>query len=175
MAMVGLFWIAEGDVYVGAKPSGLAPGVRLTPEGVVALGDRQSGVHLWEDVSALTMTDVPVKSLVRQAGVIKNLAVTMVVNLAIPMVPDRADEAPPLMTLHVTSPGAEHELSVYAAAAVGYSPTEIELSRALLARLTEGAATMTTTLTAMSEWGRTSEGETPRGAERERLLRSWAA
>ncbi|MEU3660263.1 hypothetical protein AB0E77_10930 [Streptomyces sp. NPDC032940] len=171
MAMVGLFWIAEGDVYVGAKPSGLAPGVRLTPEGVVALGDRQSGVHLWEDVHALTMTDVPVKSLVRQAGVLKDLAVTMVVNLAMPM--ERADEAPPLMTLRVTSPGTEHELSVYAAAAVGYSPTEVELSRALLARLTEGAATMTTTLTAMSEWGRASEGETPRGAERERLLRSW--
>lgn len=31
MAMVGLFWIAEGDVYVGPKPSGLAPGVRLPP------------------------------------------------------------------------------------------------------------------------------------------------
>ncbi|MCE0445557.1 hypothetical protein LT493_12460 [Streptomyces tricolor] len=31
--MVGLFWIAEGDVYVGAKPAGLAPGVRLDPGG----------------------------------------------------------------------------------------------------------------------------------------------
>jgi hypothetical protein len=173
MAMVGLFWIAEGDVYVGAKPSGLAPGVRLTPEGVVALGERQSGVHLWEDVRALTVTDVPVKSLVRQAGVLKDLAVTMVVNLAMPMGPDRTDEAPALMTLRVTSPDADHELSVYAAAAVGYSPTEVELSLALLSRLTEGAATMETTLAAMSEWGRASEGGTPRSAERERLLRSW--
>ncbi|WP_077799916.1 hypothetical protein [Streptomyces sp. JHA26] len=173
MAMVGLFWIAEGDVYVGAKPSGLAPGVRLTPQGVVALGERQSGVHLWEDVRALTMADVPVRSLARQAGLLKDLAVTMVVNLAMPVGPDGADEAPALMTLRVTSPDADHELSVYAAAAVGYSPTEVELSRALLSRLTEGAATMETTLAAMSEWGRTSEGGTPRGAERERLLRSW--
>ncbi|MFG3155201.1 hypothetical protein ACGF7W_24480 [Streptomyces sp. NPDC048219] len=175
MAMVGLFWIAEGDVYVGAKPSGLAPGARLTPEGVVALGERQSGVHLWEDVRALTVTDVPVKSLVRQAGVFRDLAVTMVVNLAMPMGPDRTDEAPALMTLRVTSPAADHELSVYAAAAAGYSPAEVELSLALLSRLTDGAATMATTLAAMSQWGRASAGGTPRGPERERLLRSWAA
>ncbi|MET9775597.1 hypothetical protein ABZ023_15310 [Streptomyces sp. NPDC006367] len=174
MAMVGLFWIAEGDIYVGAKPSGLAPGVRLTPEGVVALGERQSGFHLWEDVRALTVTDVPEKTLKRRAGVVADLAVTMVVNLAMPMGPDRADEPPGLMTVRLTTPDGDRELSAYAAAAVGYTTTEIELSGALLSRLTEGAATMSTTLAAMSEWGRTSGDGTPRGAERERLLREWA-
>ncbi|WP_159046238.1 hypothetical protein [Streptomyces sp. MMG1121] len=68
MAVVGLSWIAEGDVHVGAKSSGPAPGVRLTPEGVEALGDRQSGLHPWEEVRALTVADVPVKSLKRQVG-----------------------------------------------------------------------------------------------------------
>ncbi len=44
MAMVGLFWIVEGDVYVGAKPSGPGPGVRLTPEPVlVGFSDRPLG------------------------------------------------------------------------------------------------------------------------------------
>jgi hypothetical protein len=174
MAMVGLFWIAEGDVYVGAKPSGAAPGVRLTPEGVVALGEGHSGLHLWEDVQDLAVADVPVSSLLRQVGAVKDFAVGTVVNLALPMGPGRVSEAPPMMTVRVLSHDGAHELTAYAAAAVGYSPAEAALSHALLSRLTKGAATMATTLTAMSEWGRAHEGGSPRRAERERLLREWA-
>ncbi|MGH4031164.1 hypothetical protein ACQB60_19760 [Actinomycetota bacterium Odt1-20B] len=174
MAMVGLFWIAEGDVYVGAKPSGLAPGVRLTPEGVLTLGDKQSGLHLWEDVHALTVTDVPVKSLKRRVGAVTNLAIGTVKELAAPMSHSLAEEAPPLMTVRLESSRGDHELSAYVAAAVGYPQSEVDLSRALLARLTEGAATMSTTLAAMSQWGRAREGGSPRGAEREALLREWA-
>ncbi|MFF5672777.1 hypothetical protein [Streptomyces hygroscopicus] len=173
MAMVGLFWIAEGDVYVGAKPSGSAFGVRLAPEGVVALGDGQSGLHLWEDVRALTVADVPVKSLARQAGVVKDLALGTVRELALPMGHGRVAEAPAMMTVRVESSDGDHELAAYAAAAVGYSPAEADLSRALLSRLTQGAATMATTLAAMAEWGRAREGGSPRRAEREELLRRW--
>jgi hypothetical protein len=173
MAMVGLFWIAQGDVYVGVKPSGLAPGVRLAPEGVVALGDGQSGLRLWEDIRALTVTDVPVKSLMRKIGAVKNLAVGTVMNLAVPMVTGPTEETPPMMTLRVASAGGDLDLLAYSAAAVGYPQAEVDLSRALLSRLTEGAATMATTLAAMSEWGRTWEGGTPRAAEREKLLREW--
>ncbi|CAM5553998.1 MULTISPECIES: hypothetical protein [Streptomyces] len=174
MAMVGLFWIVEGDVYVGAKPSGLAAGVRLTPEGVLALGERQSGLHLWEDVRELTVTGAPVKSLKRQAGLVRDLAVDMVTNLALPIGPNQTDQGPASMTVRVASSGGDHELTAYAAAAVGYSPAELDLSHTILSRLTEGAATLATTLAAMSEWGRTREDEgTPRAAERERLLREW--
>ncbi|GHI07497.1 hypothetical protein AQI88_20080 [Streptomyces cellostaticus] len=173
MAMVGLFWIAGSDVYVGAKPSGLAPGVRLTPEGVVALGDRQSGLYLWEDVHALTVADVPVKSLKRQAGAVKDLALGMVLDVALSAGVGLTGEDPPMMTVCVASTVGEHELTAYVAAAVGYSQTEVDLSRALLSRLTEGAATMATTLTAMSEWGRAWEGGSPRRAEREGLLQGW--
>ncbi|MGW3493961.1 hypothetical protein [Streptomyces sp. NPDC001020] len=174
MAMVGLFWIAEGDVYLGAKPSGLAPGVRLTTDGVVALGDGQSGLYLWEDVKALTVADVPVKSLLRQVGAVKDLALGTVKELALPMSQGLVDEAPALMTVRVETSGGDRELAAYVAAAVGYPQTEVDLSRALLSRLTEGAATMAATLTAMSEWGRAREGGSPRGGERERLLREWA-
>ncbi|MFI0786218.1 hypothetical protein ACH4Q6_11545 [Streptomyces lydicus] len=172
MAMVGLFWIAEGDVYVGAKPSGLAPGVRLTPEGVTALGDGQSGLYLWEDVQSLTVADVPVQSLRRQIGAVKDLALGTVMDFALGS--GRVGEAPPMVTICVESAGGDHELPAYVAAALGYSQTEVDLSRALLARLTEGAATMATTLAAMSEWGRAWEGGSPRKAEREALLREWA-
>ncbi len=78
-----------------------------------------------------------------------------------------------MMTVRVGSADGERELGAYVAAAVGYPQTEIDPPRALLSRLTEGAATMATTLAAMSEWGRAWEGGSPRGAERERLLRSW--
>ncbi|MER7948724.1 hypothetical protein ABTY59_15175 [Streptomyces sp. NPDC096079] len=173
MAMVGLFWIAEGDVYVGAKPSGTAPGVRLTPDGVLALGGEQSRLHLWEDVRALTVADVPVKSLKRQVGVVTDMALDVVMNLGMTLGPGLGGEAPPMMTLGLEASDGTHELEVFVAAAVGYTPAEVELSRTLLARLTEGAATMATTLAAMSEWGRAWEGGSPRAAQREELLRRW--
>ena len=175
MAMAGLFWIAEGDVYVGAKPSGVAPGVRLTPEGVVGLGDRQFGLHLWEDVTALTVTDIPVKSLMRRVGVVKDLALSAVTELALPVSSGRLDDAPPLMTVRVESADGVNELAAYVAAAVGYPQPEVDLSLTLLSRLTQGAATMETTLAAMSAWGRTREGGSPRSSQREQLLRKWTA
>ncbi|MEU4654003.1 hypothetical protein AB0G32_08685 [Streptomyces sp. NPDC023723] len=173
MAMVGLFWIAEGDVYVGAKPSGLHPGVRLTPEGVVALGDGQSGLRPWAGIRALTVADVPVKTLRRRVGAVADLAVSTVIGLVEPTGPGGADDAPGLMTVRVQTPDGVHELAAHTAAAVGYSETETDLSRALLARLTEGAAPAATTLAAMSQWGRAREGDSPRAAEREKLLREW--
>ncbi|WP_051819924.1 hypothetical protein [Streptomyces sp. NRRL S-920] len=168
MAMVGLFWIAEGDVYVGAKPSGLAPGVRLTPEGVVALGDKQDEFWPWEDVRSLMVDDVPVKSLKRHLGA----AVDMVLTVGL-----GGTDGAPTMTVRVSGPdGADDtELTAYTAAAVGYSPAEYDLSRALLTRLTEGAGTLLTTLAAMAEWGRRHEGGSPRAAAREALLREWLA
>ncbi|MEV6758786.1 hypothetical protein [Streptomyces sp. NPDC051214] len=164
MAMVGLFWIAEGDVYVGAKPSGLAAGVRLTPEGVMALGDKQSGLWLWEDVHALAARDVPVTSMKRRVGVLVDMALTLGLG--------GEDEAP-TMTLRITAGEGDTDLTVYTAAASGYSQTEYDLSQSLLAHLTRGEATLRTTLAAMAEWGRRHEGGTPRLAEREELLRTW--
>lgn len=164
MTMVGLFWIAEGDVYVGAKPSGLAAGARLTPEGVVALGDKQAGLWPWEDVHALSVENAPVKSLKRNVGVLVDLALTVGLG--------GGDEAP-AMTLRVSGAEGDTDLMVYTAAATGYSRTEYDLSRALLSRMTEGEATLRTTLAAMAEWGRRHEGGTPKTSDREDLLRTW--
>lgn len=165
MAMVGLFWIAEGDVYVGAKPSGLAAGVRLTPEGVVALGDTQSAFFPWEDVHTLSVDDVPVKTLKRHVGALVDMALTAGLG---------GGDEPPTLTVRVShAEGTDVELSAYTAAAIGYSQEEYALSLTLLTRLTEGEATLRTTLAAMAEWGRSREGGSPRGAEREGLLREW--
>ncbi|GGV55464.1 hypothetical protein GCM10010277_55900 [Streptomyces longisporoflavus] len=165
MAMVGLFWIAEGDVYVGAKPSGLAAGVRLTPEGVVGLGDKQSTFYPWDEVRALTVEDAPVKSLKRQVGALVDAAMTAGLG--------GLYEAP-AMTVRITRAEAEEtELTAYVAAATGYSRSEHDLSLALLARMTEGEATLRTTLATMAEWGRRHEGGSPGAAKREELLRRW--
>lgn len=166
MAMVGLFWIAEGDVYVGAKPFGLAAGVRLTPEGVVALGDKQSAFYPWDEVRALTVEDAPVKSLKRRVGALVGMALTAGLG--------GLDEAP-AMTVRLARPESdETELTAYVASATGYSRQEYDLSLTLLTRMTEGEATLRTTLASMAEWGRAREGGSPRGAEREELLREWA-
>ncbi|GAA2636748.1 hypothetical protein [Streptomyces vastus] len=164
MAMVGLFWIAEGDVYVGAKPSGLASGVRLTPEGVVVLGERQSGLWPWEDVRALTVGDVPVKSLKHQVGVLVEMALT-VVGLG-------GSDRPHAMTVSIETADKDAELTAYAAAS-GYSQEEYDLSLALLSHLTAGEATLRATLAAMAQWGRAREDGSPRAADREGLLREW--
>lgn len=55
MAMVGLFWITEGCVYLGAKPAGAGPGVRLTEGGVEILGTGQGGRSWgWDEVRGWT-------------------------------------------------------------------------------------------------------------------------
>jgi hypothetical protein len=163
MAMVGLFWIAEGDVYVGAKPSGLAPGVRLTPEGVVGLGDRQSGLWPWDDVRALTVGDVPVKSLRHQAGALVEMALTAA---------GLGADQPPAMTVSIGTADKEAELTAYVTAS-WYSQEEYDLSLTVLSHLTAGEATLRATLAAMAQWGRAQEDGSPRAAEREGLLREW--
>ncbi|WP_030418355.1 MULTISPECIES: hypothetical protein [unclassified Streptomyces] len=173
MAMVGLFWIVEGDVYVGAKPSGPGPGVRLTPEGVTALGDGREDLLPWADVTSLTVSDVPVRTLPRRIGAAVGLALQTVREMALPNGHGRVAEAPGLMTVRVTTAGGAHALEAYVAAAGGYPATEADLSRALLARLADGSGATATTLAAMARWGRAAADGTPRGGERERLLREW--
>ncbi|MGI5473018.1 hypothetical protein [Streptomyces sp. CA-132043] len=41
---------------------------------IVSLGDSRSGFCPWEDVHALTATDVAVKSLMRQVGAVRDVA-----------------------------------------------------------------------------------------------------
>ncbi|QQM42367.1 hypothetical protein [Streptomyces liliifuscus] len=164
MAMVGLFWIAEGDVYVGAKPSGRAPGVRLTPEGVVSLGDGSSDLWPWDKVRGLTVEDVPLKSVRRQISVMVDMVLTVT--------SFGETDAPPMMSFVVDTADGTTDLTVYAAAS-SYSQEEYDLSLSLLAHLTAGEATLRATLAAMAQWGRAHEGGSPRAAEREGLLREW--
>ncbi|QIY67481.2 MULTISPECIES: hypothetical protein [unclassified Streptomyces] len=163
VAMIGLFWITEKSVYVGAEPAGNGRGVRLTPEGLEAVGTDQKGFWAWRDVRAVTVHDVQVRSSTRW---LVNSVMDTVLDVA-----TGGGEAPPAFELHVATDEEKAELTVYTAAVGGYVQSEYELSLDLLNRFVEGTADVSRLL----EWGSAEgDGITPWRAAREALLRSWA-
>ncbi|OWA14483.1 hypothetical protein B9W64_17680 [Streptomyces sp. CS159] len=167
MAMVGLFWITEGCVYLGAKPAGTAPGVRLTEGGVEILGGEQGGRSWeWDEVRGLDVRDVAVRSAGRRLA---SMAFDSVVVLF-----TGDGEQPPLFTVCVETEGdGTVEASVLAAVTGGiHTPDEYELSRTLLARLADG----TTTVGELVGWRRDEpEDVAPTKEQRLALLREWTA
>lgn len=165
MAMVGLFWIGEDSVYVGAEPVGAASGVRLTEDGVETLGAGQGRFWAWGEVVRIGTAGVPVRSRVRRMA---SLAFDAVLVAA-----TGAGELPPAFLVELATAEETVEVSVHTAVAGGiYQPSEYELSVALLERLADGGAEVVGDLLA---WGREhAAGGTPPREEREALLRKWA-
>lgn len=66
--MIGLFWITEESVHLGAEPEGQGRGVRLTPEGLEAVGTvgtvgtDQRGSWAWADIRAVDIHHVQVRA-----------------------------------------------------------------------------------------------------------------
>ncbi|MFF4347400.1 hypothetical protein [Streptomyces sp. NPDC001530] len=162
--MIGLFWITEESVYVGAEPEGYGRGVRLTPEGIEAVGTDQKGFWAWADVRAVSVQYAQVRSSTR--WLVHSVADT-VLDLAI-----GGGEAPPAFEVHVRTDEEKAELTVHSAAVGGYVQSEYELSLELLERFVDGTADVARLL----EWGRADGGgATPWRVAREALLRSWVA
>ena len=148
MAMVGLFWITDDAVYIGAEPAGTASGVRLSQDGVEVLG-RNAGTWSWAEVCGIEVADVAVRALpqrwVSQAVDVVTSALT------------GGGELPPPFTVRVTTADGSVETDAYTAVAGGfYGPTEYELSRTLLARLVDGR----TALDDLLQWRRDRAGDT---------------
>ncbi|MFD8151055.1 hypothetical protein ACFV28_09935 [Streptomyces sp. NPDC059720] len=164
MAMVGLFWIGEDSVYVGAEPMGAAAGLRLTGDGVEALGSGQGGSWAWEEVRRLEPRAVAVRSGVRRMASMAFDAVLTALT--------GEGQLPPAFAVEVTTARGTVEVSVHTAAAGGMPfPCEYELSVVLLERLADGGADIADLLA----WGRDHAGAgTPPREEREALLRKWA-
>ena len=161
--MIGLFWITKESVYVGAEPEGYGRGVRLTPEGLEAVGTDQEGFWAWADVREATVHYAQVRS-----------STQWLVNSVMDTVLDVAaggGEAPPAFELHVSTDHEKAELTVHSAAVGGYVQSEYELSLVLLERFVDGTADVAR----LVEWGSVDGGgATPWRAAREALLRSWA-
>ncbi|CAM5655647.1 hypothetical protein STAFG_1651 [Streptomyces afghaniensis 772] len=164
MAMVGLFWIGEDSVYVGAEPTGAACGVRLSEDGVETLGAGRGRFWTWDEVVRIEPHDVPVRSGVRRLA-------SMAFDAALVVVTGDG-ELPPPFCVDVTTAEETVRADVLAAVAGGiYLPSEYELSVTLLQRLAEGGAEIGDLLA----WGRDHAAEgTPPREEREALLRKWA-
>ncbi|MGX1223295.1 hypothetical protein RKD42_004554 [Streptomyces ambofaciens] len=167
MAMVGLFWISEDCVYLGAEPTGAAPGVRLTGDRVEILGEGQGGRSWkWDEVRGLDVRDVAVRSAGRRLA---SMAFDSVVVLF-----TGDGEHPPLFTVVVeTEDDGTVEANALAAVTGGiHTPDEYALSRTLLARLADG----TTTVGELVGWRRDEPGDVaPTRDQRLALLRAWTA
>jgi hypothetical protein len=164
MAMIGLFWITEDCMYVGAEPAGTASAVRLTEHGVEALGINHGISWSWSEVGQVEVRDVAVRSTARR------LASVALDSLLVAVTGD--GELPPAYTVRVQPvDGDAVDVSVLSAVAGGiYTPDEYVLSRTLLERLTDGR----TPVADLLAWGRDHAGEgTPPLEEREALLRKW--
>jgi hypothetical protein len=164
MAMVGLFWIGGDSVYLGAEPAGAAPGVRLSEDGVEALGVGQGRCWTWDEVVRIETHDVPVRSGARRlASMAFDAALVVVTGDGV---------LPPAFSVEVATAEETVQVDVHAAVAGGiYLPSEYELSTALLERLADGGAGIGDLLA----WGRDHAAEgTPPREEREALLRKWA-
>ncbi|MFE1358807.1 hypothetical protein [Streptomyces harbinensis] len=164
MAMVGLFWITEDSVYLGAEPVGEGTGVRLTTEGVETLEDERDRSWGWGEVRGIEVRGVPVRSAARRV-------VSMTFGtLYAALTGDR--ELPSTFTACVETSDGTAEVCVFTAVTGGiYTPEEYELSRALLGRLTDGGVTVADMIAWRREW---DSDETPQREEREALLRFWA-
>ncbi|MFJ8155184.1 hypothetical protein [Streptomyces sp. NPDC094468] len=163
MAVVGLFWITEDAVYLGAEPTGTASGVRLTEDRVEALGIGHGTSWSRSEVRRIEVRDVPVRSAVRR------LVSVAFDSLVVAVTGD--GEFPPAFTVRVATAGDAVEVSVVSAVVGGiYTPVEYDLSLTLLARLIDGRTPVADLLAWRRDHG--ADGG-PSREEREALLRKW--
>ncbi|WP_392873921.1 hypothetical protein [Streptomyces sp. LN499] len=163
MAMVGLFWVSEDTVHVGAPPGESAPGVRLAAAGVDAVGPGP-GTWKWAELSSVTVLGAPVRAT-------PGRQLSMTLDVVLGAMGLGGPEGPAEMTVRVQASDGVAELLVYSAAAGAYTPREIELSHQVLDRFVAGPLSPAV----LSAWGRAhGAGKTPRPAERETLLQQWA-
>ncbi|MHA5054581.1 hypothetical protein [Streptomyces sp. SD15] len=163
MSMIGLFWITKESVYVGAEPEGNGRGVRLTPDGLEALGTDQKGFWAWTDIREVTVHYATVRSSTQW---LVNSTMDTVLDVA-----TGGGNAPAAFEIHVRTDEEKAELTVYAAPVGGYVQSEYELSLTLLDRFVDG----TVDVARLLEWGSVEgDGVTPWRVAREALLRSWA-
>lgn len=165
MAMVGLFWITEDSVYAGAEPVGTASGVRLSKDGVEAVGlEHEGGSWSWDEVARIEVADVAVRPASRRW-------VSQAFDAAVVALTGSGDH-PPAFTVRIGTAAQETvEVSVQTAIAGGiYGPVEYELSRTLLDRLVDGR----THLDDLLQWRRDRVGDAgPGREEREALMLKW--
>lgn len=162
--MVGLFWVTPDAVYVGSPPAADGSCVRLTADGLEAVGADGPRAWTWSGLRSAVVEDVPGQGAWGRATGLLGSMLSAVAGAFL-------GEGPPRMTLRLETESGSEEVPVYAAAAGGYGAQETALSQDLLARLVAGTADQGT----VRAWGREHGSErTPEPRVREALLRAWA-
>ncbi|MFE2291153.1 hypothetical protein [Streptomyces sp. NPDC059452] len=161
-AMVGLFWIGAEAVHLGMPPVAPAPGVIITPEGLRISGPEPLR-WMWSDLSAVRVTEAPVRSTVTRWASRAASVVAAALNAWTP-------GSPTEMTVVVATRSDEIRTPAFSAASSAYTQREVDLSHALLARFVQG----TSSPAVMSDWQQaTQPTETLNSRQREALLNAW--
>ncbi|MFJ5115961.1 hypothetical protein ACIQAD_35575 [Streptomyces sp. NPDC088551] len=157
--MVGLFWIEQDKVCLGAPPVEEDPGVFLSPTGV-SVGEQ---TWRWQDVTDLQVLDVPVRSAaVRWA--------TRVTTLVAAALNAWGPGGPSMMTAVVHAQDERVETPVFSAAATAYTQREVDLSLGLLSHFVRGSASPSL-LTQW--WGESRPAGVLHSRDREAVLEGW--
>lgn len=160
--MVGLFWIDRDGCWLGAPPGRQGTGVRLTDEGLEAVGMSPADSLSWGRgrMERVAVPDAPVRSAFRRG-------LSTVVSLATAAAGIGGPESPPLMTVRVTHVGGDTEHTVSSAAWPAYTEREVELSHRLLERFVTGELRPSL----LTEWWRSvGPDAAPKPVEREEVL-----
>ncbi|MFB7215920.1 hypothetical protein [Streptomyces sp. NPDC056255] len=162
--MIGLFWIEESRVCLGAPPAEEGSGVFLSPTELSVTGPEQHAWG-WEDVTDVQVLDVPVRSAaVRWA--------TRVTTVAAAALDAWVPGSPPQMTVVVHAQDQRVETLVLSAADTAYTQREVDLSLGLLSHFVRGSASPST-LTQW--WAENRPTEVLRSRRREAALEGWLA
>ncbi len=158
--MVGLFWIDRDGCWLGAPPGKKGTGVRLTDEGLEAVGVSPADPLEWTRVERVVVPDAPVRSAFRRG-------LSTAVSVATAAAGFGGPDVPPQMTVEVTYAGGAGEHAVSSAAWPAYTEREVALSHRLLERFVTGELSPSL----LTDWWRSVGPDAdPRPAEREAVL-----
>ncbi|MFC9651262.1 hypothetical protein [Streptomyces sp. NPDC056937] len=162
-SVIGLFWIEQDRVCLGAPPGDEDPGVFLSPTRVSVGEGTGQQAWLWDDVTDLQILDVPVRSTAARWA-------TRVVSVVAAALNAWGPDGPSMMTAVVYTQDRRVETPVFSAAATAYTQREVDLSLGLLSHFVRGSAAPSL----LTQWWEENRPtEVLRSRDREAVLESW--
>ncbi|MEX3105000.1 MULTISPECIES: hypothetical protein [unclassified Streptomyces] len=160
--MIGLYWIEETRVCLGAPPAEGMTGVFLSPTELSITGPTPH-VLSWPSITDIQLDHIPIRSTPARWAIRAATVTAAALDLWTP-----AD--PPALTLLVHTPDHTIETTAPSAAATAYTQREVDLSLALLSHFVRGTASPAT----LTDWWTTTHPtETFHSRDRETVLEEW--
>ncbi|GAQ55217.1 hypothetical protein F3K43_21715 [Streptomyces sp. LBUM 1476] len=160
--MVGLFWIEEPRVCLGAPPAEGIAGVFLSPTELSITGPALR-ILPWADITDIQVEHIPIRSAPARWAIRAATVAAAALDVWSPT-------DPPELTVVIHTGAQRTEATAPSAAATAYTQREVDLSLALLSHFVRGTASPAT-LT--DWWTRTRPTETLHSRDRETILEEW--